>query len=163
MEKQYRLMTTADIEGAIEIFTKLNAEAAQVSFAEILEQDVLLKELKDRNCYYYVATEEGRIISVFRGRRGEGNKNHAALLTIAIDPDYRGNHLAKPFTLYCLEQLKEQGVSLARAYVYSNNKPSINTLLSSGFTVSGSVFQHHYNEETNEYIDDIIFHKQLNF
>ncbi|WP_026477009.1 GNAT family N-acetyltransferase [Alkaliphilus transvaalensis] len=161
MEVQFREMKEEDIQQVVTLFKKLESESAEVSFAEILDEAELCEKMKETGCFFYVAEDNGQVVSVFRGKQGEGNKSHSALLTIAVDPNFRGKKMAKTFTQYCLDQLKNNGITLARAYVYSNNKPSINTLLSQGFTFSGCVYQHHKNETTGEFVDDIIFHKIL--
>ncbi len=161
MEYNFREFEHTDIPEAMILFNSLNREGAEVSFADVTTAEEIEEWIRDSSCLLYSAVFEGRLIAVFRARAGEGSKKHSALLTIAVDKGMRGRHVAKNFTLFCLEDLKKQKVLLARAYVYSNNSSSINTLLSCGFTVSGCVYQHHYNEATAAYIDDIIFHKIL--
>jgi len=161
MDVIFREFIEADIPEALVLFNALELEKAEVSFAEVTSEEELIQWLGEENCRLYSAIFENKLIAVFRGRIGTGNKRHSVLLTIAVDKNMRGKHIAKQFTLYCLTDLKRFGVSLARAYVYSNNPSSINTLIACGFTVSGCVFQHHYNEVTGTYIDDIIFHKML--
>ena len=60
-----------------------------------------------------------------------------------------------------MDRLKENGIKIARAYVYSDNTSSVSTLLKCGFTLSGCVHMHHLDERTNQYVDDLIFHKIL--
>ncbi len=161
MDILFRTMKEEDTEQVLSLFSKLQLESAGVSFTEIIDKVEFEAKKNEKGCFFYVAVKDYQIISVFRGRQGEGNKSHSALLTIAVDPNYRGKHLAKNFTEYCLTDLKNYGVSIARAYVYSDNKPSINALLSAGFTISGCVHQHHKNEKTGDFVDDVIFHKVL--
>ncbi len=161
MHYNFRQFELIDIPEAMILFNALNREGAEVSFADVATKEEIKEWMADSNCHLYSAIFEGKLIAVFRARAGEGDKKHSALLTIAVDKEMRGRHVAKSFTLFCLEDIKKLGISLARAYVYSNNPSSINTLLSCGFTVSGCVYQHHYNEVAGAYIDDIIFHKIL--
>lgn len=157
----FRSFSEEDMNEALSLFDALDREKAEVSFSEVRTKTEVLDWLKDEKCRLYSALYENKLIAVFRGKIGSGDKRHSALLTIAVDKSMRGRNVGKQFTLYCLEDLKKQGVSLARAYVYSNNPSSINTLLGCGFTISGCVYQHHYNPLTKSYIDDIIFHKIL--
>lgn len=161
MDYLFRGFREEDLDEAKVLFEELGKEAAEVSFADVTSKEEILEWIKDPNCRLYSAIYENRLIAVFRGRVGMDDKRHSALLTVAVDKKMRGRHVAKQFTLFCLEDLKRNGVSLARAYVYSNNPSSINTLLTCGFTVSGCVYQHHFNESTGCYIDDMIFHKIL--
>ncbi|SCY97506.1 GNAT family N-acetyltransferase [Alkaliphilus peptidifermentans] len=161
MNIKYEKMSTIDITGAVILFRKLVEEASEVSFSEVENEKQLLDWLQNPNYYLFVAKEDNEVVAVFRCSRGEGAKKHSGLLTIAVDPAYRGKHIASSFTLYCLEELKKSGIKLARAYIYSDNKPSINTILACGFSVSGCVYQHHYNDKKGIYVDDIIFHKLL--
>jgi len=161
MEIIFREMKGKDHQQVLVLFEKLQGETSEVSFAEILNEEDLQEKVNEKGAHFYVALKEETVVAVFRGRQGVGNKSHSAFLTIAIDPSARKKGLAKNFTNYCLEDLKEKGVTVARAYVYSNNKPSINTILSAGFTFAGCVYQHHKIETTGEYVDDLIFHKIL--
>lgn len=161
MEIVFREMKIEDHPQVLTLFKKLQEETSEVSFAEILNEDDLQEKVDEKGAHFYVAVEGEIIVAVFRGRQGIGNKSHSAFLTIAIDPSARRKGLAKNFTNYCLEDLKRKGVTVARAYIYSNNKPSINTILSAGFTFAGCVYQHHKIEATGEYVDDLIFHRIL--
>lgn len=162
MAVQYLTMQEKDIDKVLELFKKLKNEAAEVTFADLHDMVSLRNDFKLPNTFYYIAIENNQLVSVFRGRRGQGNQDHCALITIAVAIEYRGRQMTKPFLNYCLQQLSREGISLARAYVFSDNRPSINMLLSAGFTVSGCVFQHHQCLKTGDLVDDIIFHKQLN-
>ncbi|KAB3534370.1 GNAT family N-acetyltransferase [Alkaliphilus pronyensis] len=157
----FERMTSLDIPQVYELFKRLLQEGAEVSFAEIKDEKELHKWLKNPYYYMYVGKLQDKVVAVFRCIRGEAEKNHSGFLTIAVEPTQRGNHIAKEFTMYCLGELKGAGIKLARAYIYSDNKASINTILACGFTVSGCVFQHHYNKSKGKYVDDIIFHKLL--
>ncbi|MBM7616388.1 GNAT family N-acetyltransferase [Alkaliphilus hydrothermalis] len=161
MEIVFHEMRTEHHQQVLHLFNKLQGETCEVSFAEILNEEDLQEKVNEKGVHFYVALEGEAVVAVFRGRQGVGNKNHAAFLTIAIDASSRRKGLAKNFTNYCLGDLKKKGVTVARAYVYSNNKPSINTILSAGFTFAGCVYQHHKIESTGEYVDDLIFHKIL--
>ncbi|KXG74417.1 GNAT family N-acetyltransferase [Thermotalea metallivorans] len=161
MTMVYRELTVEDVPKAVLLFRGLAEEQAEVSFAEILSEDEIKKWIIDDNIFAYGAFQGENLLAVLRAVRGRDNRNHAVYLTAAVDKNYRGYKIAKEITLYSLERLKEKGVKIARTYVYSNNRASINTVLSCGFTFAGCVYQHHYDEETKSYIDDLIFHKIL--
>ncbi|MFT9495451.1 GNAT family N-acetyltransferase [Anaerosolibacter sp.] len=161
MEIVYREMFLEDLPRVVDLFRELALEKAEVSFAEILSEDEIKGWLTDEDVFVYVAVDENQLLAVFRAIRGKQNKRHAANLTAAVGKKHRGYRVAKELTLYSLERLKQAGIKLVRTYVYSDNRASINTVLSCGFTFAGSVYQHHYDEALDAYVDDLIFHKIL--
>lgn len=164
MHMEYRVAKQSDIQGIFTLFQELKEEDAQVGFTRIKEPVEIQLWLDDEHFYLYVATdpEENTIIGVLRGKRGVSNKAHSVFLTAAIAKGWRGKNIGKKLTQFGLAELKNKGLKIARTYVYSNNKASINTLLSCGFTISGTVYMHHFSDETQQYVDDIIVHKVLN-
>jgi ribosomal protein S18 acetylase RimI-like enzyme len=160
---EYRVAVTEDIKGMFQLFQELKGEKAQVGFTKINEEKDLSQWMEDDTISLFVAvdSEKDVIVGVLRAKRGSTYKNHSAFLTAAIAKNYRGNKIAKSLTYYGLEELIQIGVKIARTYVYSNNKASLNTLLSCGFTISGTVHMHHFSEESGQYVDDIIVHKIL--
>lgn len=161
MDMEFRSLLKKDLAAVIQLFNKLAEEHAEVSFSEVISEEEILNWMEDPDIFTYVALEDERLLGVLRAKRGEGSRNHSVFLTAAIDQNYRGNKIAKQLTLYALEQLKTEGIKIARAYIYSNNRSSINTILSCGFTFAGNVYQHHYDEKTQAFVDDLIFHKIL--
>lgn len=57
--------------------------------------------------------------------------------------------------------MKNEGITIARIYVYSNNKASLSAIRKLDFVHAGTVLRHHKDLETGEYVDDLIFHKLL--
>lgn len=161
MDIVYRTLEKEDIPKVITMFSELAKEAVEVSFSEILSEEEIVEWIEDENTYVYAAFEGELLLGMLRAKRGEGAQNHCALLTVAVKRSYRGKRIAKDIINYGLQQLKEAGVHLARAYIYSDNRASINTILSCDFTFSGCVYQHHYSEKEQKFIDDLIFHKIL--
>lgn len=161
MEVLFRELLLEDIPQVISFFKELKEENAGVSYTECEGPDEIREWIENPNIFVYAALQENSVVGVFKGRSDGGNKSHSAFLTCAVDGRYRGNNIAKEITLYGLEKLKENGIKIARAYVYSDNKPSINTVLSCGFQFSGNVYMHHYDEDKQQYVDDLIFHKLL--
>lgn len=161
MEVTFRELLLEDIPQVISFFRKLKEEKAGVSYAECESSDEIREWIDNSNIYVYAALLESKVVGVFKGRSDGGNKGHSAFLTCAVDERHRGNNIARNLTLYGLERLRENGIKIARAYVYSDNKPSINIILSCGFQFAGNVYMHHYDEEKQQYVDDLIFHKIL--
>lgn len=161
---EYRIANQSDIEGIYHLFQELKKEDAQVGFTRVNEPAEIQSWLDDEHYYLYVVTTSGEntVIGVLRGKRGESYKAHSVFMTAAIAKDRRGKNVGKKLTQFGLADLKNKGLKIARTYVYSNNKASLNTLLSCGFTISGTVYMHHFSEKTQQYVDDIIVHKVLN-
>ncbi len=160
---EYRIALFRDIEKIYQLFQELKKENAQVGFTRIEGLNELEDWLEDDNIYLYLAvdTDNEEVVGVLRGKRGNSYKNHSAFMTAAVDKNYRGKNIGKELTHYSLKQLAQEGVKIARTYVYSNNKASLNTLLACGFTISGTIHMHHFSEEAGHYVDDIIVHKIL--
>lgn len=163
MKLEYREASIEDISGMFRLFQKLKAEQAQVGFTRINSIKDIQEWIEDDNTALYLAvdTENEIVVGVLRGKRGNTYKHHSAFMTAAVAKDYRGKKIAKNLTDYGLNELLRQGVKIARTYVYSNNKASLNTLLSCGFTISGTVHMHHFSKKTGQWVDDVIVHKIL--
>lgn len=161
MSITFRELQEKDIPKVISMFSNLSKERAEVSFVDIASIDEIRNWLNNPNTYVYVAADGDVISAVLRAKRGKGNQSHSCNLTVAVDYNFRGNSIAKELTEYVLDLLKEEGIKIARAYIYSNNRASINTILSCGFVFAGNIHMHHYDERTGNYVDDLVFHKKL--
>jgi ribosomal protein S18 acetylase RimI-like enzyme len=160
-----RRMNFSDIDSVCLLIHLLKAEGAEVSFTELLDKEAVMNLVDNPAQLSYVAVtkeEPSRVLSLVRGRREMSKeKSHAAFLTAATHPDARGLGLAAKLTSFALEQMKGEGVTIARAYVYSNNQASLNSVKKLRFDHSGTVLRHHRDAATGEYVDDLIFHKVL--
>ncbi|WP_425449157.1 N-acetyltransferase family protein [Dethiothermospora halolimnae] len=161
MEVRFRDIKKEDINQVVDFFKELHHEKAEVSFSEVEKKEEIEQWIDEPRMCLYVAEEDGKILGVFRGKRGKEGRNHSCFLTAAVSKKCRGQKIGQRLTNYSLDRLKEEGVKIARAYVYSNNPSSVSTLLKCGFTSSGCVHMHHFDEKTNGYVDDLIFHKIL--
>lgn len=158
---RFRELKEKDIPKVISMFSNLSKERVEVSFVEIASMEEIRNWITNPDTFVYVAADGDVISAVLRAKRGSGNKKHSCNLTVAVDYSFRGNSIAKDLTEYGLKQLKNEGISIVRAYIYSNNKSSINTILSCGFNFAGNVHMHHFDEKSDRYVDDLIFHKVL--
>lgn len=161
MDIIYREFKKDDIEQTVSFFKDLHEEGAGVSFSSIQQETEIEEWMKDPCIDIYVAEFNNEILGVFRGKKGNPGRDHSSFLTAAISKKHRGQKIGQNLTYYGLDKLKESGVKIARAYVYSNNASSVSALLKCGFTSSGCVHMHHYDEKINQYVDDLIFHKIL--
>lgn len=157
----FRKLEQRDVLKALSLFQKLEHEMAEVSFTEVLEEEQISQWIENEHTFVYVAADGDLILAVIRAKREDHDRPHAVVLTVAVDYQFRGQNIAKDLTLYCLNEIKNYGVEIARAYIYSNNYSSVCTILSCGFVSAGSVHRHHYDERLKRYVDDLIFHKVL--
>ncbi len=158
-----RTATLKDAPAMLKLFQELKEEGAQVGFTHIQDIEEIQQWIKDKNMILYLAVDanKDKIAGVLRAKRGNSYQQHSAFVTAAVSKVYRGQKIAQVMTNYGTKDLAEKGVKIARTYVYSDNRASLNTLLSCGFTISGTVHMHHFSEETGQYVDDIIVHKVL--
>lgn len=165
MNYLFRKLTKNDLDSLWELISLLKKENCDVSFTELESKDELLKYVDNPSDLTYVAVTTDDIpivISVVKARRDlSPEKRHAAFLSAATHPDYRGRSIVVNLTNYVLEELKKVGTNVARIYVYSDNQASLNVVKKLGFVQAGIIYRHHLDVKTNTYVDDIIFHKVL--
>jgi ribosomal protein S18 acetylase RimI-like enzyme len=165
MDYTLRRMKSDDLDSVWVLIEFLKAEGADITFTELATKEEALEWVNNPAQLTYVAMkadEPYRVLCLVKGRRDlTPGKSHAAYLTAATHPDLRGTGLAVELTNYALSQMKNEGVNIARIYVYSDNHASLNTVKKLGFVHAGTVLRHHKDQFTDEYINDLIFHKTL--
>lgn len=161
----FRKINPADIDSIWSLIKILKAENADMSFTEIKDKKEILGFVDNPAELTYVAVTEDKpnhVLCLVKGRRDlSEEKKHSVFLSAATHPDARGSGLAAKLTEFALMQMKNEGITIARIYVYSNNKASLNAIRKLDFVHSGTVLRHHKDLDTGEYIDDLIFHKVL--
>jgi ribosomal protein S18 acetylase RimI-like enzyme len=165
MDYNFRRMKSVDTDSVWTLIELLKAEGADISLTELTSKEEAMEWVNNPAQLVYVAVtsdEPEGVLCLVKGRRDlTSGKSHAAFLTAATHPDVRGTGLAAELTNYALSQMKSEGINIARIYVYSDNKASLNTVRKLGFVHAGTVLRHHQDQITEEYIDDLIFHKIL--
>ncbi len=165
MNHIFRRIENEDAHSIWTLFQKIREEQIDMSFARIRTMEEILAFVDNPAELTYVAVSEeepNHILSVVKGRREmTEEKQHAAFLSAATHPGVRGQGLAAKLTEYALEEMRKEGVTIARIYVYSNNKASIRAIGKLSFTHAGTVVRHHKDPRTGEYHDDLIFHRIL--
>ena len=161
----FRKMHADDTESIWTLFQGIKAEKIDMSFAEISQKEEIQSFVENPSELTYVAISKEdphKVLCLVKGRREmTEEKRHAAFLSAATHPHVRGIGLAVKLTDFALKEMKNEGVTIARIYVYSNNIASINAIKKLNFTHAGTVLRHHRDVSTGEYIDDLIFHKIL--
>lgn len=162
MSAIYRPMHLSDVDKVWDLFETLKLKQPDLKLIQIPDKKELRKWLNTENVFSYIAEDNEQVIAVLKGIRGkESGTRHAVYLSEATHPDYRNTDIDLALTSFALDDMKQDGVSLARVNVFSDNIVSLKTLLSLGFTISGTVFRHHYSEKIQQYVDDFILHKLL--
>ena len=158
----YRKAQLDDLESIVEFCNELRDEDVKMTFVQIDSVEVLEDWMNDPYMHLYLAlAEDGEIAGMFRAKRGEGNKEHSAYIAAAVNKKFRNKNIATELTLFGLEDVKKEGVMIARTKIYSWNHASIATIKKCGFVESGRIVMHQYEEALGKYIDDVIFHKVL--
>ena len=161
----FRKMQVNDTESIWTLFQGLKAEKIDMSFTKITQKEEILAFVDNPSELTYVAVSEEephKILCLVKGRREmTEEKRHAAFLSAATHPNVRGGGLVADLTEFALKEIKDEGVTIARIYVYSNNSASLNAIKKLDFIHAGTVLRHHKDVTTGVYIDDLIFHKIL--
>jgi ribosomal protein S18 acetylase RimI-like enzyme len=161
----FRKMQVNDTESIWTLFQGIKVEKIDMSFAEITQKEEILAFVDNPSELTYVAVSEEdphEVLCIVKGRREmTEEKRHAAFLSAATHPNFRGDGLVAKLTEFALKDMKNEGVNIARIYVYSNNCASINAIKKLNFIHAGTVLKHHKDIITGEYIDDLIFHNIL--
>lgn len=161
MKIQYMKPEKTDVFEMFELFQQLKSDDHPTTFSDVESPEVVMEWLERKGEYIYLAKLNQQVVGALRGRRGTGIADHACEITIAVSSDYRRQGIAKSLVIYGLSDLKNNGIKVARAQVFSDNKPSLNTLLGAGFSITGSVLKHHFDHYRKVYVDDIILMKDL--
>jgi len=152
---------TNDATGIYELFMQLKQDGHEITFANVHGPNEIVEWIIKNENLLYIARYNQQVIGVMRAQISNDNTAHSCDITIAVSSEYRQQGIAKSLVNYGLSDVKHHGITVARARVFSDNKASLNTLLSTGFSVTGSFLKHHLNDKKNIYVDDIILYKEL--
>lgn len=140
---------------------ELKQEKAGVSFARYESEEQLSQMISDELIHLFGAFAGDKLVGVFQARQGEGNKAHSCHIAGAVTKEYRGQKVSSRMMDYALARLKDRGIWMIRALVYSTNTASIASLLAAGFTWAGTIYKHQWDEDAGRWLDDLIFHKEI--
>lgn len=161
----FRRMQKNDVESIWALFQGLKKEKIDMSFAEVNDSEEILDFIDNPAQLTYVAVSEENpheVLCLVKGRREmTEKKRHAAFLSAATHPEARGGGLVAKLTEFALNEMRNEGVTIARIYVYSDNTASVNAIKKLDFIHAGTVLRHHKDPSTGAYIDDLIYHKIL--
>ncbi len=150
-----------DAEALYLFCSRLREEHAEMSFAEVQSIEDVKNWIEDDFEHMFMMREANHVIALVKAKQGHEGRKHNAFMSAAVLKSRRGEGLVSQLAEQVYPRLKERGIKIIRAYIYSNNHASISSVLKEGFTCTGSVHMHHYNETTEAWVDDLIFHKYL--
>ncbi len=155
----YRVMVAEDVPLLADFFDRLREEGVMMSFVDAGASD-LENWLESQGVFCYVVEAQGEVVGLIKAKRPKrSNQRFWAFLSIAIDSSHRETGLARGLTDFACQRLREEGIQIVRAYIYSDNLASLATARACGFLETGRVVAHHRDEETGENIDDVIMHR----
>ena len=171
----FKRIDTASVPSAWQLIELLKAEGADITFTALESEADVLSWVDNPEHLVYAAIKNNdsessnserasfeTVCALVRGRReNTPEKKHAAYMTAATHPEHRGKGLAAQLTEFALEAMTHEGVNIARIYVYSDNKASLQAVSKLGFQYAGAVLRHHQCPQTGLYVDDMIYHKIL--
>lgn len=158
----YRIIQRGDFEAIFSLCEALKIENARMSFTDVDQITDVIAWYEASTVYLYGAfNERNELVGLLKGTRGVASKAHSVYLAAAVSLAYRKLSIASDLTCFALSCMKQEGIKIARTYIYSWNKASIATIEKAGFIQSGRVYMHEYDEITQAYIDDLIFYKVL--
>ena len=161
MKTQYLIADKRDADEMIVLLQQLKSDHHEISLTYIENTDTLIREMECRRQSFYIARVNQQIAGILRSFRGIGPTEHSSRITIAVSSQHRKQGIAKNLLQFGMADLKTRGITIVRGLVYSDNRASLNVLISAGFTISGSIVKHHLNQATNQFVDDIVLYREL--
>ncbi|MGX8795016.1 N-acetyltransferase family protein [Fusibacter sp. JL298sf-3] len=161
---QYKRYDATNLDALWQLFQSVNTEGHDLTFKSCVDKAMLAAWTAEVHQHYYVAEcgDSGEVLGVVRALQGDSpQKSHAVYLTAAVSAQHRGQRIAPALTDYALEDLKGRGIKIARIYVYSDNAASVMAVEKLGFVRSGEVKMHHFDADSGQFVDDLIYHKLL--
>lgn len=150
-----------DAQTIFEFCLQLKEEGAEMTFAEAQSVEEVKGWIDDPREHIFILREANHIIALIKASQGDHGREHSVFMSAAVKKSRRGEGLVRTLSAYVYPKLRERGILILRAYVYSNNHASINAVLKEGFSCTGAVHMHHKHTDKDQWIDDMIFHKHL--
>ncbi len=131
----------ADAEKGLEFINRLVEEGALIGEDEpqSLEQEEkfleeLLAAMNEGRAAYRLAEHEGRMVGGSMVQRGRGRQKHVAMLSVAVDRDFRLIGLGERLVRLAIEDARRmEGVTLLNISSFAINTPAITLYEKLGF------------------------------
>lgn len=158
---EFREIEHGDVQRIYAFCESIRREAIKMSFADVSSHAEIEQWIESDRVHVFALFEREAVLALFKAKQGGQYRSHAAFLSAAVRKDRRGQGLVQQLGRLATPILKERGILVARAYIYSDNHASIAAALKDGFHCTGSVHMHHMDQQTGQWVDDMIFHKKL--
>jgi putative acetyltransferase len=114
----------------------------------------IYRELVDSGSYY-VYEREGRVAGFYRAARYPGRVRHVACLgTLAVDPAFHGQGVARAMVGEAIAALKAAGIKRVELYAESDNAPALRFYEKLGFEREGTLRKFYKRAGEADYVDD---------
>jgi len=158
---EFSIATINDGKNILDYYMEIDDESSKVSRLKTCDARIVDKWISNELIDLYLLYEDTILISVIKANRGKGDESHSSCLNISTSQKYRNKGYAKELIKYAIDQLKKVKIKIIRVEILSWNKPAIVTIEKAGFTLSGRIVMSHYDEDSCNYIDDLLYHKFL--
>lgn len=149
---EIRQLTEQDEQQLLDLLEKLSAEGHDLSVIRMPKETGYQKDLQ--HAVYLGAFDDDAMVGVYRASIPE-KAPHKCSLCIGLTAPYQGKDVALQFFEAGLPLLKERGVEVIHAWIYSFNMASIAFAEKVGFEEYGKVPVHHYRD--GEAVDDLLY------
>lgn len=147
------------IDEVVQLSRRLESDSIPTSYWG-LDVNSALQLLQNPNKRSFVVLLDNTVIGLGTLTRGEQFQYHLAEISIAVDPGYRKNGLARRILQQLEETAREQNIELLKAMVSTHNTPSRRLFESLGYEHRATLYAEFKSVEFGE-IDDCVYYKRL--
>ncbi|AEC51827.1 acetyltransferase [Pyrococcus sp. NA2] len=122
----------------------------QLSFKEKYPRGLFLTFLEANPDTFLVAEYNGKVIGYVMGYLRPDMEGH--IMSIAVDPDYRGNGIGKALMIAVIEKLFKKGARWIGLEVRVSNKIAINLYKKLGFKIVKRIYSYYSDGEDAFYM-----------
>jgi RimJ/RimL family protein N-acetyltransferase len=116
----------------------------------------IFQALVDSGCFF-VYEREGRVAGFYRATRYPGRVQHVACLgTLAVDPTFHGQGIARAMVSEAIDTLKAAGVKRIELFAESDNAPALRFYEKLGFEREGTLRKFYKRAGDAGYVDEYV-------
>lgn len=158
---KFLVATVENVKEVQNYYDELDCESLKAIKLKKFDLLNLIQLIESGRVIFYLLYNEKDLVSVVKAKLGEGERAHSSCLFISTKENFRNQGYAKSLIRYATDELRKNKIKIVRLKVLSWNKPAIATVEKAGFTLSGRIVMSNYDEDINEYIDDLLYHMFL--
>ncbi|MGJ7612952.1 MULTISPECIES: N-acetyltransferase family protein [unclassified Variovorax] len=112
--------------------------------------------LVDSGCFF-IYEREGKMAGFYRATRYPGRVQHVACLgTLAVDPAFHGQGIARDMVGDAIDTLKAAGVKRIELFAESDNAPALRFYEKIGFEREGTLRKFYKRAGAADYVDEYV-------